>query len=314
MTTKNNVTVNNIDGNILLLTVLFRDINQHWINEINSNGDSFDFDSQDIYKHIIYQIIPITELVEKINPEIQKEERQILLKGLKGSVFENIKLYDLYKKKFNELPRERLLIKEFRNSKYPQSTKDDKSIKDIFICFKETQQRKTYYNSEFYNEVGFLEHNFHEEIYLYSLHIKKQINKNFKNENYFDSNYSMNTDVIFLNMGITHYIHNTFNGLVFEDVTEQELYKSLNLKNTATYIKSKDTRKLLYLFYKLRNIINEKDKDFWLKGVLKEIQVSRKYYDSIYKAVTWKDATDNQKKFVKLIDSLFKEKIEPLLL
>ena len=75
------MSLNSTVSSKMLPSILFRDINQHWINEINSNGDSFDFDSQDIYKHIIQQIIPITELVEKINPEIQKEERQILLKG-----------------------------------------------------------------------------------------------------------------------------------------------------------------------------------------------------------------------------------------
>ena len=76
------VNVNNIDGSIVLLAKLYSDINKYWAIEVNSNGSNFDFDSQDIYRHLLENIMLVSEIIEKINPETEKEERIVLLEHL----------------------------------------------------------------------------------------------------------------------------------------------------------------------------------------------------------------------------------------
>ena len=304
-----NINVNNIDGNILLLTVIYRDINNLWIQEINSKGDSFDYDTQDKYQHILKQIFLNSELVEKINPEIEKGDRKILLEDLIIATNKNLELYQEYISLFKNLPREKILLKTFRERRYSKIVIDDNSLINKFIKIKESQPRPTYYDSELYKEIGFLEHNFHEEIYHFAINIRDQINNNFEVYNSYDPNYLNIHNEIFFNMGIVYHIYINYNNIVFNEITELEFYKSLNLQNTIFYLKPKDNQKFLYIIFKLYNLLDENIREKWLKGILKEIKISREYYQSKYKAVTWKNSTEPQKKFAKDIETLFKYKI-----
>lgn len=304
-----NINVNNIDGNILILTLIYRDINNLWIQEINSKGDSFDYDAQDKYQHILKQIFLNSELVEKINPEIEKEERKILLEDLTKVINKNIELYVEYVSLFKDLPRHKILLKTFRERRYSKIVIDDNSLINIFIKIKESQPRTTYFDSELYKEIGFLEHNFHEEIYHFAINTKNQINKNFEVPNNYDPNYLNIHNEIFFNMGIVYHIYSNYNKIVFDEITELEFYKTLNLQNTISYLKPKDIQKFLYIIFKLNKLLEENTREKWLIGILKEIKISREYYQSKYKAVTWKDSTAPQKKFAMDIDTLFKDKI-----
>lgn len=304
--------MNHIDGNILLLTLSYSDLNRCWIDEINIDGDCFDYDSQDRYYHVVDKMHSTFELIEKINPETKKKKRQILLEDLSKSVNENIRLYENHKNLFQDLPRKKLLIKEFKERKYSESTKNDKSLYDIFIHLKEIQNRNVYFKSELYKNIGFLEHNYHEEIYNFARYIQNQIDKNFENFYRYDSNYLVVHDIIFFNMGIVYHIHDTFCGVAFEEITELELYKALNFLNTIPYLKIKNTKKLLFILHNLSELLDENYRRQWLKGILKEIQITKDVYDSKYKAVVWKSRSSDQKKFANQYDTLFKEKIAPL--
>lgn len=313
MNDSKNINVNSIDGNILLVSSIYNDINKYWIKEINSDGDSFNYDSQDIYRHALDNIFLLSEFIEKINPETHKEERRIVINELKKSVKENIKLFENFRSLFADLSRKKLLIREFKNRKYSKSTKSDGSLYKIFVKQKELQNREIYFNSNLYKNIGYIEHNFHEELYDFAIYLKSQIKKDFEPSNTYNSNYLGVHNNTFFNMGIVYHIHNSFNNIAFYEVNELKLYKALNLQNTLSYIRIKDNQKLLYIIYRLSEILDENYRADWLKGILKEIRVTKEYYNKKYKAVTWKNSSADQQTFVEQFDILFKDKIAPIL-
>lgn len=306
--------INNIDGNINMISRRFKDINEYWIKEINTDGDSFNYDSQDIYRHIIDQMFLQSDLVEKINPETSKEERRDFLNELKEAINENIKLYENHKTLFADLYRKKLVIKELRRRKFPDSSKSDDALYETFQLAKSIQNREVYFITDLYEHIGFLEYNYHEEIYNYAIHYQRQIVNNFETYNKYDPNYLMIYNTSFFNMGVVYHIHNAFSGSVFHEITESELYKVINLQNTVSYLKIKDTQKLLYVIYRLSELLDENHRENWLRGILKEIQITKDYYYKKYKAVTWKNSSEDQKDFVAELDTVFKNNILPIVL
>ena len=311
---KEEVNVNNIDGNIVLLTHIYNELNNlHWKSEINSNGNSFDYDSQDIYRHVLEQILLKSEIIEKISPEIDKEERKVLLEDLNTSVEKNIKLYLEHSDFFEKLPREKLRLNEFNKRKLPENNYNEQEIEAKLDQIIEPQNREKFFKSSFYNSIGFLINNYHEDIYHFSLWIKNLIDANFKGYKPYDSKYLKIHKQNFFNMGIVHHIHKEYNGLIFEKITELDLYNTLNLKNTISYLKIKDKRMIFYLFHKMQNeLLNPEVSEQWLDGILKEINTTKKYYNSQYKAVTWGAGTLKQKEFANSLDTLFNTTLIPL--
>ena len=306
------VNVNNIDGSIVLLAKLYSDINKYWAIEVNSNGSNFDFDSQDIYRHLLENIMLVSEIIEKINPETEKEERIVLLEHLHESIIPNITIYKKYEKIFKSLPRESLELNEFRKRKHSKSTKNDKELESLLYKMKEIQNREKYFSSDLYNNIGFLAHDFHEELYLYSSYIDKLITTNFENFKPYDKNYLMIHDKIFFNMGIVHQIHKNYSDLAFEEISEIELYKVLNLQNTINYLEIKNVTKITYIFHKLHKILTKQIGEQWLKGILKEFKFTKRYYDRKYRIVKSQSATENEEAFADEVDTLFKDKITQL--
>ncbi|PQJ69631.1 hypothetical protein [Polaribacter butkevichii] len=309
------VNVNNIDGSIVMLTCIYNDLNNlHWKKEINSNGDSFDYDSQDIYRHVLEQILLRFEIVEKISPETDKEERKVLLKDLKIATEKNIKLYIKYSDFFEELPREKLRLDEFNKQKLPENNYTEQEVQARLDQIIELTDREKFFRTSFYNTVGFLINNYHEDMYHISVWIKNLIEANFKGYKPYDSNYLKIHKQSFFNMGVVHHIHKEYNGIIFEKITEIELYNTLNLKNTISYLKIKDKRMIFYLFYKMQNdLLNTEVSEQWLDGILNEINTTKKYYNSQYKAVVWEDRSEKQKEFADSLDTLFKTILVPLI-
>lgn len=308
------VNVNNIDGSIVLLTCIYNDLNNlHWKKEINSNGDSFDYDSQDIYRNVLEQILLRFEIVEKISPETDKEERKVLLKDLKASTEKNIELYIKYNNFFEELPREKLRLDEFNKQKLPENNYTEQEVKDRLDQIIDLTVREKYFKTSFYNTIGFLINNYHEDIYHISVWINNLIDANFKGYKPYDTNYLKIHRQSFFNMGVVHHIHKEFNGIIFEKITEIELYKTLNLKSIISPLKIKDKRMMFYLFYKMQNeLLNTEVSEQWLDGILNEINTTKKYYNSQYKAVVWEDRSEKQKEFADSLDTLFKTTLVPL--
>ena len=154
---KESIDVNDIDGNIVLLTHLFTHLNDlHWKEEINSNGASFDYDSQDIYRHLFEDMLLKLEIIEKISPETDKNERKELLVDLKKSVEKNINIYYKYNEFFKDLPRKKLMIDEFNKRILKKNNLNDEEINYRLNLIKVQYTRKKYFDSDLYNNIGFL--------------------------------------------------------------------------------------------------------------------------------------------------------------
>ncbi|MEH6658301.1 hypothetical protein [Leeuwenhoekiella marinoflava] len=303
--------LNNIDKNINGVTKLLRVNELYWVDEINSDGATFNYDSQDSY-HCLIDKLPDLKLVETIKSDVNNEVRKLLVEDLEKEVDKVIKLFRHFKSLFEELPRKKVLIDYLRLRKYTKVNKSDKKIFDDFTFQKEIRTRSTYFNSELYKDFGFLENNYHEELYNYCLYIKNIIDKDFDDNNYYDRNYLNIHDQPFFNMGVVHIIHKNYSGIVFQDLSELEFYKALNLMNTIPYIKSKNNEKLFYIIHKLREELEDTKKELWLKGILKETGKSKKYYNSKYRTVVGSNATNDQQHFVEVLDTIFKENIKQL--
>jgi len=310
---KENINVNNIDGNLVLLEKIYKDINNNWTQEVNSDGDCFDFDSQDIYRHCLEQILIPSEILEKLNQETEKYERKFLLENLQKSVKHNIFIFEKYKSIIEKLPRNLLQLNEFRKRYYPNSTKNDELLTENLIYKKEIQNREKYFKSDLYKNIGFLEHNFHEEIYSFSCYLDDLIGKNFRDFKKYDPNYFEVYNMIFFNMGIVHHIHANFCNEVFDEISEEKFYKVLNLQNTLPYLKIKNIEKFLYLIFRLNKILKKEFQEQWLNGILKEIKITKKYYYKKNKAIVWgKSPKDDYKRFFEVVDHLFNNLITPL--
>ncbi|MFK7811208.1 MAG: hypothetical protein AB8B59_01865 [Maribacter sp.] len=306
------INVNATDGNFAILTSVFKMLKSTWINEINCDGANFNFDSQDIYHQLYEGVLLPSWLNEKISPEIDKEERQVMMEELRPQLVKIIELYETHRELFNGLDRRKLRLNEFREKKFRGSNKSDQELDEIFIANAELKDRSIYYNSSLYKEVGFLDNNFHEKIYDFCVYSLDMMDNSFSGYDKNEENFMNVYHESFFNMGIIHHIHRNFNKVLFESITELQLFKALNLQNIYPILKIIDKQRTLYLFSELRLILPKPVGDKWISGILKELNVSKKYYQSKYRTIKGGSATDEQKKFAGELDTLFKDNIKPL--
>ncbi len=312
MIDKEKINVNETDGNFGLLAAAFKYLIATWIREINCDGGNFDFDSQDSYCTFYQGVLLPSRLNEKIFPEIDKEERQVMMDVLRPNLVKTIELYETYKDLFDSLNRQSLRLSKFREKEFKDSNKSDDELNDIFIANAELKDRATYYDSSLYKEVGFLDNNFHEKIYNYCIYVLSMMDNRFSSYDKSDENFMNIYHDSFFNMGVIYHVHSNFNSLLFEDIPELKLFKVLNLQNIYPILRINDKQKFMYLIYKLSLLLPNETGDKWVAGIIKEINISKKHYASKYKAVTWSNATREQKNFAGELDILFKESIAPL--
>ncbi len=145
------------------------------------------------------------------------------------------------------------------------------------------------------------------------MYIQKNIKKRFKVDDQYDPNYLGIFDTVFFNMGIVHHIHKNFSGILFEEISELELYYSLNLQNTNQKLKIKNTERAFYLIDNLKKLVPITLQENWLKEILKEIGKSKSHYKSKYRVIVGGESKPEQKQFAEEIDMIFRKNIKPLL-
>jgi len=312
MMDKEKINVNETDGNFINLTNAFKLLKVTWANEINSDGANFDFDSQDIYCQLFQGVLLPSWLNEKVFPEIDKEERQIMIDELRPQLVMIIKLYETNRTLFDSLDRKKLRIDQYREKENKDSNKSDQQLDESFIAKAELKDRSEYFNSSLYKEIGFLDYNFHEKIYDFCIYSIDMIDNRFSSYDKSNENFMNVHHDSFFNMGVMHHIHSNFNSVLFDDIPELKLFKVLNLQNIYPILRIKDKQKFMYLIYKLGLLLPNETGDKWVAGIIKEINISKKHYTSKYKVVTWSSATAEQKNFAGELDTLFKDSIAPL--
>lgn len=295
--------MNTINAYLKLLENAFTITNKMWIEEINSNGSKFDFDCQDIYKAKCDNIVEYN-FIEKYTDNSEENHRKEYTEDLIKILKDTILIYEENEFFFNELDRNKLILDEYR-SKYELNLSDfELNIK--LIKFIEPQQRESYLRSDFYKSIGFLNFNYHQFIYHYSLKLLADLKSNFKSFKVFEKDYLKVQTINYFSMELIGHIHKNYINIIFENVSEIEFYKFLNIQNTVVSLKIKDDQlnNFYYLIHKFYQIIEDYN---WLVFILGELSIPVKKYKSKYREIVSKNASEEAKKMSIIIDNSFKK-------
>ena len=277
-----------INAYLLLSEHMLTQINNMWRIEINSNGRKFDFDSQDIYQTIYNNIIEYN-FIEKYDDNSEENEKKKFEEALIKTLKDNILIYEENELFFNELDRNKLLLDTYRS--IYKSNLSDFDLYIELIKFIEPQQRENYLKSDFYKSIGFVEFNYHQFIYRYSLKLLDDLKSNFKNFNEFEKDYLKAQTINYFSMELIGHIHKNYINVIFENVSEIEFYKFINIQNTVVRIKIKDDQ--LNNFYYLIHKFDQKIEDNnWLDFILDELLIPKKKYKSKYREIVRKNSCD----------------------
>lgn len=293
---------NTIDEHFAAICIA-TDITNYWlIEEINSNGSTFGYDSQDIFREHLdlgYKL----NFKEIINVYPNSDFRKIALKGLPDVLKLNIDLYEKHKSLFESYDRNKLQLDTFR--KLNKSNATDQELNIEILSFTELMNREEYYNSSFYNDIGFLTVNFHFYIYLYSKNLLKDIESNFVDYKGYDSNYLFKNNEELFPMRLIAELHLVCNNVIFEKCKITNFYDELNFFHINQNVKPivKQNNKIYYVIYKLSNLIaDNKIKAKWVLSILHNFNLKKSSYDSKYLTVYENESSSS---FVANINAIF---------
>lgn len=278
-----------------------------WEEELNTSGNSFDFDSQDIYRQHMDNVL-MYDFKDKVESAKDTEERMEILSIVRENLETIIKVYERNSDFFTNLDRDGLRLKKYR-----EKTKSSLSDNDLtFQLYRETElpERKAYFESDFYNEIGFLNYDYHQEIYNHSKRLLKDVKSKFEDFEMYDSDYLFINDKPVFSMGLICKLHNILNNQFIEDISEYDFYREINILHTVNKIKIKEDflYTFFYVIHCLHNSIENKSlKKKWLDQILKEFKFKRKTFDSKYRHIIGNDSNDTLKEYANLIDSAFKQ-------
>ncbi|MEC4117702.1 hypothetical protein VSP20_12090 [Myroides phaeus] len=278
-----------------------------WLEEINTDGKTFDFDSQDVYKEYVERLLAF-HFKDKIEGNKKEDIRIEILGYLKSSLKKLRQLYEQNSTFFIELDREALRLKKFREHTSSVLTDIDLTI-DLYK-YTELPQRAEYFKSDFYKNVGFLNYNYHQEIYNISKRLLKDIESDFKDYEIYDNDYLFINDKPIFSMGLISKLHSVVNNQFIEDISEYDFYREINILHTVNKIKIKEDflYTFLYVIHCLHNKITNKGlKKKWLSQILKEFNIKKTTYDSKYRHIVSNDSNGTLKGYAELIDSAFKQ-------
>lgn len=278
-----------------------------WEKELNTSGNSFNFDSQDSYKQCIENLL-MYDFKDKVESAKGTEERTEILSIVRENLETIIKMYEKNSDFFTNLDRDGLRLKKYR-----EKTKSSLSDNDLTLqLYRKTElpERKAYFESDFYNETGFLNYDYHQEIYNHCKRLLKDVKSQFEDYEMYDDNYLFINDKPIFSMGIIGKLHSIVNNQFIEDISEYDFYREINILHTVNKIKIKED--FLYTFFYVihclhNNIENKSLKKKWFAQILKEFKIKKATYDSKYKHITGSSANDTLKEYHNLIDSAFKQ-------
>lgn len=275
-----------------------------WVDEINTDGKTFDFDSQDAYKEYVERLLAFN-FKDRIERNKKEDKRIEILSYLKSSLKELIQLYEQNSTFFIELDRNSLRLKYFRE--YKSSTLSDIELTIELYRYTELPQRTEYFNSDFYKKVGFLNYNYHQEIYNISKRLLKDIDSNFNDYEAYDEDYLFINSKPIFDLVLIGQIHKVSNGLVFEEICPFEFYKELNFLSATNNLQLRKGQNNLfyYIIYLLYSSIeDEKIKEKWMYFILKKFDLSHTTYTKKYKEIKGDNVSSDAKAFYKEINTL----------
>lgn len=275
-----------------------------WSDEINTDGKTFDFDSQDVYKEYVERLLAFN-FKDKIEGNKEEDTRIEILGYLKSSLKELIQLYEQNSTFFIELDRESLRLKYFRE--YKSSTLSDIDLTIELYKHTELPQRAEYFKSDFYKKVGFLNYNYHQEIFNISKRLLKDIESDFNDYEAYDEDYLFINNKSIFDLVLIGHTHKVSNGLVFEEICPFEFYKELNFLSATNNLKlRKGQNNLFYyiIFLLYSSIEDERIKEKWMYFILKKFDLSYTTYTKKYKEIKGDNVSSEAKAFYKEINTL----------
>lgn len=295
------------------LIKVYQTLNYAWKEEIKTDELSFNYDSQDIYKDSLSQIIShnLNQFIDKLN-----SSENSLLGVLTQQINQVIRLYERNKTFFENLNREWLILRSFRKNFVPKELNDlpDGSLKPFLECYKASSDRGDYFNSDFFHKIGFLEIDFHREIYISSKMLLKYIKE--KDIEVKTNGQSLlylyyNTEPIF-SMLLIGQLYSLVNDEVIEPISEFDFFKEINYMHTIANMKIKKGKMnyFYYLLHQLSETLKGQAKEFWLQNIFKDFDIKESTYWSKYRYVLYDDAGREAKSFAESLDAIFKSKNE----
>ena len=255
---------NYIDESLASLAVVSNLTNQMWINEINSDGQEFNYDSQDIYRAHL-ELVYSLNFNEKIKSNSTSFFKDLADKNMPDILKRNIELYESFSNIFDSYDRNKLQIESFR--KFSKSDKNDDDLSNEIMQFTELMDREKYLKSDFYKDIGFLTTNFHYYIYQFNKKLLKDFESNFENYSKYNSEFIFVNKIELFPMEIIIKIHQETNNEVFENIKITNFYDELNFFHSVKKIKikPKQNNKVYFIIHKLSGLINDKKmKNSWM--------------------------------------------------
>ncbi len=273
--------MNNIDANYALIEKVYRVSNFHLKQEINSNGDCFNFESQDCFKDIRKDLAKI-ELSEKIFPENDKLKRKLLREIVIGEIQMYIELYEQYRNLFNSYDRHSLMFEQYKKFYNLSSDVSNKDILKNYLIELALVEPNNYFESEFYNNIDFVSVDYHYFFYRYACFIKLLFTKNIEIK--YEDEYLIKKTSTFIHSSLLFFVYHKLSDILFEPISEFEFISFFNLKNdfVSLTIKKNHISKVCSLIGRLYKFIEVDLKDIWLENILKSLNLKRSTYDSKY--------------------------------
>lgn len=273
---------NYIEESLASLAVVSNLTNLRWIEEINSDGQEFNYDSQDIYREHL-EIVYSLNFNEKIKSNSTSFFKDLADKNMPDILKRNIELYESFSNIFDCYDRTKLQIEFYR--KLSKSNKNDEDLSIEIMQFTELMNREEYLKSDFYKDFGFLTTNFHYYIYQFNKRLLKDFESNFENYSKYNSDYIFVNKTEIFPMEIILKLHQVTNNELFENIKITNFYDELNFFHSVKKIKikPKQNNKVYYVIYKLSCLINDKElKNNWLDAILYNFQLKKSNYLSKY--------------------------------
>lgn len=290
-------------SNVEQLLKMYRSLERFWKEEIKTDELTFNYDSQDIYKS------SLEEIFMKMNGDFDcDEDEKPILHILIWQIRNVISLYEKNKSFFDSLNREWLVMRSFRKN-YARLEIPDDSLRTIYEGYRELSTKSEYYSTNFFNDIGFLEINFHREIYFAS----KILLKYFKEGS---TGYVLpKNDLLYANnqplfpMKLIGDLHPLINDNVIEAISDFDFFREINYMHsfTKTKVKKGQWNLFYYIIHKLDETISDsKSKELWLKNIFKDFDIKENTYNSKYRYVVSRNASEKYEDIVEEINRVFR--------
>lgn len=112
----------------------------------------------------------------------------------------------------------------------------------------------------------------------------------------------------YFNMKLISSIHEICNNEQFEEISELEMYANLNLLpcNTGLKLHKGEKIRVSFLIFQLSELLPKHQKTEWKTAILQKVNIDETFYNSHYKDPISDFPSDNNQKFAKKMQAIFK--------